>query len=71
MRICYAFKTLWCAAKEKTHTHRALCVTHPKITERKSKQIVLFAKNGLLDKEDYKSDPFMVTINHLFIQANS
>lgn len=43
----------------------------PKITERKSKQFVLFAKNGLLDKEDYKSDPLMVTVNHLIKQANS
>lgn len=33
--------------------------------------MVLFDKNGLLDKEDYKSDPLMITINHLFIQSNS
>lgn len=36
----------------------------------KSKHNILFDKNGLLDKEDYKSDPLQVTGNHLFTPAN-
>lgn len=60
---------LFVVLQKKTH-NMTLCVTNLKSTSRKSKQIVLFDKNGLLDKEDYKSDPLMVTINHLFIQAN-
>lgn len=61
---------LVCYKKEKKKTtYHALCVTNPKIKESKSKQFVLFAKNGLLDKEDNKSDPLMVTIKHLIIHT--
>lgn len=54
---------------QKKYTYHALSVTNPKIKESKSKQFVLFAKNGLLDKEDNKSDPLMVTIKHLIIHT--
>lgn len=57
--------------KKKTHIPCTVCNKTLKLRERKSKQFVLFAKNGLLVKEDYKSDPLMVTINHLIIQPNS
>lgn len=59
-----------CKKKRKKNTYHALCVTNPKIKESKSKQFVLFAKNGLLDKEDNKSDPLMVTIKHLITHTH-
>lgn len=67
--LCILNSLVCCKGKKKTY--HALSATNPKITERKSKQVSFFAKNGLLDKEDYKSDPLTVTINHLFIEANS
>lgn len=32
--------------------------------QKEPKQFALFAKNGLLDKEDHKSDPSMAAVNH-------
>lgn len=71
--VRYVVRTIWFTANERnTHTHILLCVWQTQRLEKaKVNKLFFFAKNGLLDKEDYKPDPLMVTINHLIIQANS
>lgn len=53
------------------HVHNSVRNKPKDYRKEKVNKLFFFAKNVLLDKEDYKSDPLMVTINHLFVQASS